>query len=121
MAGTYEEIREWSRAEVEAAIERDVPDELLYAVVAVALYADDAEWAESVCLRLAEHPHCNVRGNAILGFGHIARVHRRLARRRVLPLLETAFLDPDLYVRQHARGAADDISHYLGWRIRRPD
>jgi hypothetical protein len=117
----YEAIPEWGRAEVEAAIERNVPEELLYAVVSAAMYANDAEWAESVCLRLATHPHFNVRGNALLGFGHIARIHRRLSRRRVLPLLEAGFHDPHDYVRGHAHGAADDISHYLGWRIRRPD
>ncbi|MBB4638427.1 hypothetical protein [Longimicrobium terrae] len=117
----YEAIPEWGPAEVEAAIARDRPEELLYAVVSASLYAEDAKWAESVCLRLATHPHFNVRGNALLGFGHIARVHRRLSRRQVLPLIEAGFHDPHEYVRGQAYGAADDIGHYLGWRIRRPE
>jgi hypothetical protein len=37
------------------------------------------EWGEGVCARLANHEHFNVRGNAILGFGHLARIHARRA------------------------------------------
>jgi hypothetical protein len=95
----YEPIPVFTRTEVEVAIQRDDPQELLYAVLSAALHAEDQEWAQDVCLRLAFHPHSNVRGNAILGFGHIARVHRYLDRARVQPIIERALNDPDEYVR----------------------
>ncbi|MDP9353181.1 MAG: hypothetical protein M3P51_16800 [Chloroflexota bacterium] len=115
----YEPVSELTPAEVEEAIARDRPEELLYAVISVALYAEDPIWAEDVCVRLAAHTHFNVRGNAILGFGHIARVHHQLTRERVQPIIEAAFADPDPYVRAHAEDAASDVSHFLGWSIRR--
>jgi hypothetical protein len=66
----YEPIPEMSAEDVEAAIGRNQPDELLLAVLSAALYGLDVEWAQGVCRRLAVHEHFNVRGNAILGFGH---------------------------------------------------
>ena len=117
----YEPIPELTRTEVEAAIARDDPDELLRAVLAAALQAEDGAWAEDVCARLAAHPHPDVRGNAVLGLGHLARVHGRLDRERAMPLLEAALADADEHVRGQADAAADDVEHFLGWRTSRPN
>jgi hypothetical protein len=116
----YEAIEELSRDKVEAAIVRNDPQELLYAVLSAALYADDPDWAESVCLRLAEHEHFNVRGNAILGFAHIARIHGRLDRNLVTTVIEGALSDENDYVRGHAHDAADDIEFLLRFKFHRP-
>src|SRR5689334_9371649 len=98
-APRYEPIPELTADQVEAALERDDPDELRYAVLAAAFYADDGAWAERVCLQLAAHRHPTVRGNAVLGFGHIARIHRALNRARVEPVIRTALDDSDSFVR----------------------
>jgi hypothetical protein len=115
----YEAIESRSKDEVEAAISRNDADELLYVVLSAALYADDPAWAEGICLRLAEHENFNVRGNAILGFGHIARIHRQLDGRRVKPVLEAALRDESDYVRGHADAAADDVESFLKWKVKR--
>src|SRR6476646_1386889 len=113
----YDPIPVLTWAEIEDAIQRDDPQELLYAVLSAALYAEDQEWAQDVCLRLAFHPHSAVRGNPILGVGHIARVHRCLDRVRVQPIIERALDDPNEYVRGHAVDAVDDIKHFLRWQF----
>jgi hypothetical protein len=115
----YEAIDPMSRQEVDAALTRDDPEELLRTVVAVALHSEDLEWASSVCMRLASHSHFNVRGNAVLGFGHLARRYGRLdsAAREVI---EAGLRDRDSYVRDQAYSAADDVQHFLGWKISRP-
>jgi len=119
MAMEYEPIPELSVDEVEAAIRRNLPRELLTAVLSAAVYGRDLEWAQGVCLRLATHEHFNVRGNAIVGFGHLARLHGRLDRAVVLPIIEAGLADPDEYVRGHADSAADDVEHFLGWSVAR--
>ena len=119
MKPKYEKIEELSKTEIEAAILRDNPEELLIAVLSAALYAEDAAWAEDVCVRLAAHKHENVRGNAILGFGHIARIDRRLTEATVKPLIEVALEDESAYVRGQAEGAKDDIKHFLRWKFKR--
>lgn len=115
----YEQIPEISAPEIEAALKRDNPEELLIAVLSAALYASDAPWASSVCERLSRHPHATVRGNAVLGFGHIARRHRTLDRTRVAPILASALRGVDAYVRGQAEAAADDVELYLGWQLER--
>lgn len=117
----YEAIKPRSKEDVESAISRNNPNELLYAVLATALHSDDPEWAEDICSRLAAHEHFNVRGNAVLGFGHIARIHRRLNEVRVKPLIEAALRDESDYVRGQADAAADDVKFFLKWKINYPD
>jgi hypothetical protein len=117
---TYEPIPEMPVDAVEAAIARNDPDELLTAVLSAALYGRDRQWAQSVCRRLASHDHSNVRGNAILGFGHLARIHGRLEPSVVLPIIEAALVDQDDYVRGQAVAAAEDVELYLGWSVKHP-
>jgi hypothetical protein len=117
---SYEPIPVMSIEQIEAAVQKDDPDVLLYAVLSASLHSDDVQWAQSICFKLSAHPHFNVRGNAILGFGHLARLHGRLDEARVKPVIEAALRDPDDYVRGHAGYVADDVEHYLGWRIDRP-
>jgi hypothetical protein len=115
----YEPIPEMSEAEIYAALAADDPEVLLYAVLSAALYGEPV-WAAQVCAQLATHGHFNVRGNALLGFAHLARLHGGLGldRSRVEPLIRAGLEDPDAYVRGHAGDAADDVAHYLGWRLR---
>jgi hypothetical protein len=113
----YQAIEELRQAEVEAAIARNEPSELSLAVLSAALYAEDAAWAEDVCVRLAGHAHERVRGNAVLGFGHMARLHRRLDEQRVKPLIAAALQDESAYVRGQAEAAAEDVEVFLQWRL----
>lgn len=105
----------WTEQDVEDVIAKGDPEELLYVPIIVSMDPPDPEWSQEICLRLVDHDHWNVRGNAFLGFGHLARTTGQLDKDRVLPLVTSAMSDPNSYVRGHAQDAADDISHYLGW------
>ncbi|KCZ96654.1 hypothetical protein HPO_18852 [Hyphomonas polymorpha PS728] len=74
---------------------------------------------ESVCIALSTHPDVFVRGNAMIGFGHLARVTRKLNKARVKPILEAALHDMEPSVRGKADDAMDDIENYLGWKFER--
>ena len=117
----YGVIAQRSKAEVESAILINDPEELLYAVLSAALYADDSEWAEDICLRLSSHEHFNVRGNAVLGLGHIARIHGALDELKAKPVIEGALKDENAYVKGQANAAADDVEFFLKWKVERPD
>lgn len=105
----------WTKADVEAAIARGAPAELLHVPIVVSLDPPGRVWSEQICLRLAGHPSPDVRGNAVLGLGHLARIFRSLHRRRVQPVIEAGLGDPDPRVRAQAGAAADDVEWYLGW------
>jgi hypothetical protein len=107
----------WTKQDIEAAIERNQPNELLHVPICVSMNPPDCAWAQDICLRLSSHSHFNVRGNAILGFGHLARTCKALNKERVKPLIEAALLNEDEYVRRQADSAASDVVQYLGWEV----
>jgi hypothetical protein len=107
----------WTEADVEAVLARNAPAELSYVPILISMDPPDCAWAELICTRLASHPHPQVRANAILGFGHLARTCRRLNEAVVRSILESALRDDAAEVRANALNAADDVEVYLGWRI----
>jgi len=110
----------WTEEDVEVVLRRGDPAELLYVPIVVSMDPPDFEWAQGICIRLAAHSDHTVRGNAILGFGHLARTCRRLDESVVRPLIESALHDTHRYVRGQAFSAADDVKHYLKWSIEVP-
>lgn len=107
----------WTEQDVAAVIARGVPDELLYVPIVISMDPPDFQWSQAICISLASHPHFNVRGNAILGFGHLARTCRRIDAATVVPLIAAALQDESAYVRGHADDAAGDLLHYLDVRV----
>lgn len=116
----YTTIPDVGDDEALAALERNNPEELRLVVVGVALYGTDPIFAEKYCLKLARHNHYVTRGNAILGFGHLARRFRELNEALVKPLIENALIDESEYVRGQAWATVDDVTHFLGWKIATP-
>ena len=111
----YEQINPMSHAEAEQAVTAG-HDELRNAIVSVALHDDDVTWAQTFCERFAQHPEPGIRGCALLGFGHLARRFRQLDERVRVHLL-AGLSDPNEWVKGQAVAAADDVVHYLGWRL----
>lgn len=109
----------WTEDDVEIVIARGDPEELLYVPIVVGMNSDDCEpgWAEKICLQLASHPHFNVRGNAVLGLGHIARTCRALNLELAVPVIAVALHDPHDFVRGHAFTAAENLNTYLGVKV----
>ena len=119
MKPKYEKIEQQSKAEIEVAILRDDPDELVYAILSAALYSENFAWAENICARLATHQNEKVRGIALLGFEHIARIHEQLTEATVKPLIEAALDDEKEYVRGQAEDVKDALKFFLRWRFKR--
>jgi hypothetical protein len=114
----YHEINPASAKDVETAIVRNDPEELRTLVVGVALHFPDADLAAQFCRRLARHLDGGVRGNAILGFGHLARRFRTLPA-DIQRIIEAGLSDPSRHVRRQSEAAAADAAHFLGWNIQR--
>ncbi len=100
------------------AIDRS-SEKLWKEIISVGLHASDVCSAQVACLRLSNHPHENVRGNALLAIGHLARRFGSLDE-TAKAVVEAGLSDPSGYVRGQADSAADDCEHYLDWCIERP-
>jgi hypothetical protein len=113
----YEPILPISRSAAEAALAGNDPGALHLAVLAVALHDPDPVFATVYCAQLADHADPTVRGNAILGLGHIARIHGTVPLANLDDLLTKALADRAEYVRGQAAAAADDVAHFLSRRV----
>lgn len=99
------------------AIANDDVEALISMIIAAALYEDDFDFVQRACVELSSHADENVRGNAVLGFGHIARLFERLSN-EAIDIVRNHLDDPSDYVRGHAYSAASDVSHFLGIEVR---
>lgn len=70
-------------------------------IIAAALYEDDFDTAYEACVQLGSHPDEVVRGNAILGFGHLARLFGRLGD-EAPAIVKQGLIDASAYVRGQA-------------------
>ena len=107
----------WTKEQVVSVIEHDDPDEVLYVPIVVGMSAPEcgAEWAQSVCLRLSQHESDQVRANALLGLGHIARTSQDLQQLTAAAAISRGLLDTSPLVQGYAQDAAADIRHFMGW------
>jgi len=103
----------WVIADVEKVIEENKAEDLLYVPIVISMDSPNYEWSEKICISLSSHENFNVRGNAILGFSHLARTSGKLNLTKVLPIVSNALSDQNDYVRGHAQDTAEDIKHYL--------
>jgi hypothetical protein len=114
----YQAIEPVEVPDAEAALERNDPAELLLVAIGVGLHSEDLAWSEDFCLRLARHPHFNVRGNSILSFGHLARRFKTLNRPESIEAVRSGLTDADEYVRGQADAAADDVEWFAKLKVR---
>lgn len=117
-----EEIEPLSNEEWETINEYCYHAKLYMVPIAVSLHEPDSLLAERVCLTLSTHADWNVRGNAILGFGHLARRFGKLNfGETIRQLVEDALRDANDYVRGQANAAAGDIEFFLKWQLDKPE
>ncbi len=101
--------------EIEDAIARDDLEQMIFVPLTVSMDPQSRIWGEHVCRRLSTHPDPNVRGNALEGFGHLARIYRWLNRTLDEPVLLKGLNDEHPWVRTKALDAIEDIEWVLGW------
>jgi hypothetical protein len=119
MSNVYEQpTYDGARALAEAIAAND-PEVLGPMIIAAALYEDDFDTVYDACVKLSSHSDEVVRGNAILGFGHLARLFGRLGDEAPL-ILKRGLVDDSNYVRGQAYAAAGDLQHFLGIELRMP-
>jgi hypothetical protein len=111
----YEEPPQLSHAEVDEAIAHNNVELLVIAPISITLYDEDLEYGQTLCIALSSHQDPGVRGNSILGFGHLARRFGYLDEAAVKPLIMAGLADEHYSVRGHSHSASSDTEHFLGW------
>ncbi len=115
----HETLADFSTNEIEVAIRDNNLIKLRLISISISLFSADLIRAEQICLTLSTHADPTVRGNAILGFGHLARRFGKLPQERILAVIENALMDENSFVRGQADAAADDVEFFLEWKVAR--
>jgi len=116
-ARQYRPLRAWtSRQAVDEAIRQADVEVLRNLPLELGMHWPDWKWAQDTCLRMADIDDAWVRANSCLGLAYVARVHGRLEKHLVKPVL----------IRELRRGgelqwrvidAIEDINHLLKWKL----
>jgi hypothetical protein len=104
------------RATIETILATGSIYDLAQLSIAIGENCPDWKYAQDVCLRLAEHANDNVRANACLGLGYIARTQRRLEQHLVKPIVLRELRCQTVF-RGKIADAIEDINFFLGWRL----
>lgn len=116
---TYIQIEPMSIQEAEIVMAGSDPRAMVIALLGVAMYPEEFEESLAFCERFVTHPNVNLRGIAIEGFGHLARIFRQPLPERILELIRAGLTDAEPWVRGKADDAADDVEFFLKTPIRR--
>jgi hypothetical protein len=111
----FQDLSAITAADLEAAIDRNDPDELVLVPITAALLAEDPIPVIDACVRLSRHAVPRIRANAIVSLGHLARRFRSLDEQQVRPVIEAGLRDDDEVTRSSAQSAADEIHQFLHW------
>jgi hypothetical protein len=106
----YEEISPVEKEQATLAFRRNIPDEVVHALLGVALHDADWKWVQDRCLDFLDSPLPDVRNTAITCLGHLARIHKKLDRPKVMAALASKLTDPQSAGR--AEDAMDDIEMF---------
>ncbi|MHB8846562.1 MAG: hypothetical protein ACYC7L_17655 [Nitrospirota bacterium] len=82
----FQDLHAITPADLDAAIVRNDPDELLLVPITAALLAEEPSLAVGACVRLSRHCLSGIRANAVVSLGHLARRIRSLDERLVRPV-----------------------------------
>lgn len=115
----YVPIPEFTKDEMERAVADNDIEKLIHVPLFASLYYEDRNFAEEICIKLASHSDDNIRGNAIEGFEHIARIDEKLNEEVIKPLIERALKDKHEFVRDKAEWTRDATKQYFKWKYKK--
>lgn len=107
----YEEIAFNTRGQLAAALLSGDADKIVPALLGVVLNDPNWEWLQDKCLELLNVDDIRVPRAALLGLGHVARLHRRMNVVRVRSALR-AFNRPQLA--GEVEDVLEDIELFVG-------
>jgi hypothetical protein len=106
----YEEVQPTKKDQAEKAFRGNKPEEIVRALLGVTWHVADWEWVQDRCLDFLDSPMPDVRNTAITCLGHLARIHKKLNRSKVLAALTGKLSDPQCSGR--AEDAMEDIEMF---------
>src|SRR5438067_13879828 len=108
----YEEPLPITREDAESEFLSGDPGRISNALVRISIHDSDWRWVQGKCLFFVNSEDPEVRGVAVTCIGHLARIHRDLELKAVVPLLKRLQNDPEIGGR--IEDTLDDIESFVG-------
>ncbi|MFK7802277.1 MAG: hypothetical protein AB8G95_11640 [Anaerolineae bacterium] len=107
-----------SREQVLEILSLGATEDLMRLPLALGLHCleSDKEFAQDICLQLANNDCYAVRANAVLGLAYIARNHNWLDKKLVKPYILRELRENEEF-NWRIIDAIEDINRFLGWRL----
>lgn len=112
----YQAPQPITRAQFREVVATGTTPEIAEALIGIINFDHDGYWLEAQCLELLSHPDWRLRGSAIMGLGHIARIHL-VSSPIVTTRLKDFLTDPRLF--GYATEALEDIEFLSSGRLAR--
>jgi hypothetical protein len=107
----YEEIAPISPVEAEAVIRAGKTEDVPLTLIRLAYYEPDWRWVQDLCINLSNHKDKWVRRACATCFGHLARIHGKIEREKINPVLTRLLNDSD--VSGYAQDTINDLDIFL--------
>ena len=107
----YEKITPISRSEAQLIFDQGAPEEIALTLVRLAYHDPDWMWVQDICISLSTHHDKWVRQSCVIGFSHLARIHGKLDKEKVMPVLHRLLHDPE--VKEEVEVTLDDLEIFL--------
>jgi hypothetical protein len=106
----YETVEPVTKDEAQAAFDSREVDRIIHAMLGAAYYESDWEWVQDWCLRFLESNDSSLRNTAIACLGHLARIHKKIDKTKVVSALRRHLKHPEYEGR--VEDAIDDIEMF---------
>ncbi|WP_231952142.1 hypothetical protein [Achromobacter sp. MFA1 R4] len=102
----------YTKSEIERLLGSTDRSVVADALLNLCFNSDDPEWILDKCIQaIKDGGDDEIKGLAITCIGHVARMHKRIDRNRVMPILDRELDNPVLSGR--AQDALDDIDQFV--------
>ena len=103
----YEDVAPVTKDQALVAFASQDANRIVHALLGTAYHESDWEWVQDWCLRFLESTEPAVRNTAITCLGHLARIHKKINKAKVMGALRSHLKDAGCEGR--IEDAIDDI------------
>jgi len=103
--------QEYSREQILIDLQSNDIKIICNALLGVAFYESDWHWAQNQCLAFLQNNDNDIKRISVTCLGHIARIHGKIDRKKVMPILYN-YLD-NMDIKGQAQDALDDIKLFV--------
>jgi hypothetical protein len=116
MERIYKPLEYLNNENIDKILARNDINEMSRLPLSVGMNHANWKYAQEVCEKLSKHENANVRANAILGFSYIARIHGRLEKHIVKPIILKELRENKEY-EWRIIDSINDINLFLKWNL----